>query len=192
MVNAVQPGAEVIDSDALLLGRLRAGDRDAFDRLFERHYATVYRALHGLTGSPEAAEDLAQETFLALYRSPPAPEPGQSLAAWLCRVGLNRGYNQLRGERRAQLRAERVAEPGAAEGPEEALARAEEREQVRLALAQLPERQARILLLRYAGLSYAEVAQALEVAPSSVGALLARAERAFVQHYAESVQRGSE
>jgi RNA polymerase sigma-70 factor, ECF subfamily len=51
---------------------------------------------------------------------------------------------------------------------------------VRAAIAELPERQGRLLLLRYAGLSYVEIASALEVAPGSVGTLLARAERAFL------------
>jgi RNA polymerase sigma-70 factor, ECF subfamily len=183
MVDAAKQRAEAIDTDALLLDRLRGGDPAPFERLFERHYATVYRALYGLTGSREEAEDLAQETFLALFRSPPRHEPGMSLVAWLCRVGLNRGYNRLRSERRSAERATRVAEAGDDDGPEETVERGEERERVRLALAGLPERQARLLLLRHAGLSYAEVAQALEIAPGSVGTLLVRAEKAFVQAY---------
>ncbi|MFO7170471.1 MAG: sigma-70 family RNA polymerase sigma factor [Chloroflexota bacterium] len=184
MLDAANQRAEVLDTDALLLGRLHAGDVAAFELLFERHYATVFRALYGLTGSHEEAEDLAQETFLTLFRTPPRHKPGMSLAAWLCRVGLNRAYNRLRGARRERQRAERLAEAPAPAGPEEELARSEERALVRQALAKLPERQARLLLLRHAGLSYAEVAQALEIAPSSVGALLARAEKAFVAAYA--------
>jgi RNA polymerase sigma factor (sigma-70 family) len=61
--------------------------------------------------------------------------------------------------------------------PHDELLRAEERARVREALARLPERQGKLLLLRYAGLSYAEVAATLESAPGSVGTLLARAER---------------
>jgi RNA polymerase sigma-70 factor (ECF subfamily) len=183
IVDAAKRGPGPIDTDALLLERLRSGDEESFERLFERHYGTVFRALFGLTGIREEAEDLAQETFLALYHTPPRPEPGVSLAAWLCRVGLNRGYNRLRGEQREQRRVERVADEPVQAGPEEELGRVEDRARVRSALAQLPERQARLLLLRHAGLSYAEVAQALEVAPGSVGTLLARAERAFVAAY---------
>lgn len=183
MVEPARQGGEAIDTDALLLSQLRSGDAASFERLFERHYATVFRALYGLTGSHEEAEDLAQETFLALFRSPPRYEPGMSLVAWLCRVGLNRGYNRLRGERRSAQRATRLAEETSHSGPEEAIERSEERERVRQALARLPERQAHLLLLRHAGLSYAEVAQALEIAPGSVGTLLARAEKAFVAAY---------
>src|SRR5512144_2063965 len=59
----------LIEEDALI-ERLRHGDQAAFERLFLRHYAQVYRVLHHLVGSREEAEDLAQETFLALYHQP--------------------------------------------------------------------------------------------------------------------------
>jgi RNA polymerase sigma-70 factor (ECF subfamily) len=99
------------------------------------------------------------------------------------RVPLNCGYNALRGQRRAQQRLVRLAEPPAQIDPQEELARAEDRTLVRAAIAKLPERQGRLLLLRYAGLSYAEIAGALDLAPASVGTLLARAERAFEAVY---------
>jgi RNA polymerase sigma-70 factor (ECF subfamily) len=81
----------LIEEDALL-ARLRDGDQAAFERLFLRHYAQVYRVLYHLVGSREEAEDLAQETFLALYHRPLATGMGATLGAWLCRVGLNRVY----------------------------------------------------------------------------------------------------
>ncbi|WP_296759526.1 sigma-70 family RNA polymerase sigma factor [Roseiflexus sp.] len=178
------------ESDQTLLERLRRGDESAFDNLFVRHYAVVYRVVYGLTGTREAAEDAAQETFLALYRRPPAPD--QPLRPWLCRVALNTARNALRAERRDTLRVERAALDVVAAGePSEAVERAEERDRVRAALATLPQRQARLLLLRHAGLSYAEVAAALDLAPGSVGTLLARAERAFAEAYARSTSTGA-
>ena len=66
----------------------------------------------------------------------------------------------------------------------------DERRRVRETLAELPEQQAQLLMLRYAGLSYKELAQALDVAPTSIGTLLARAERAFEARYRASA--GSE
>ena len=59
----------------------------------------------------------------------------------------------------------------------------DERQIVRRALAELPERDAQLLMLRQAGLSYKELALALDVAPASIGTLLARAERAFEARY---------
>jgi RNA polymerase sigma-70 factor (ECF subfamily) len=171
----------VSDSDEELIERLRQADNAAFEQLFLRYYSQVYRVVYGLVGNREEAEDLAQETFLTLYYQPPAA--GVTLVAWLCRVALNRGYNALRGQRRAQLRAERLAAPPDSVDPHAELLRAEERARVRAAIAQLPERQGQLLLLRHAGLSYAEIAGALGVAPGGVGTLLARAERAFLGTY---------
>jgi RNA polymerase sigma-70 factor (ECF subfamily) len=175
----------VIEPDDTLLERLGRGDDAAFEQLFVRHYNQVYRVLYGLLGNPEAAEDLAQETFLELYGHAPAgTRPGATLAAWLCRVALNKGYNSLRGERRAQQRLERFAAVAREEaGPEDEIIRSEERALVREVLARLPERQSKLLLLRHAGLSLAEIGNALEVAQGSVGTLLVRAERAFANAY---------
>ncbi|HEY3477047.1 MAG TPA: sigma factor-like helix-turn-helix DNA-binding protein, partial [Anaerolineales bacterium] len=72
----------------------------------------------------------------------------------------------------------------AAEGsPAEILARQEEGQQVRLALSQMNERQSQLLILRYSGLPYKEIAQTLDLAPASIGPLLVRAEREFEKHY---------
>jgi RNA polymerase sigma-70 factor (ECF subfamily) len=182
----------LIEPEDTLIERLRGGDTAAFEALFLRHYGQVYRVLYNLVGSREEAEDLAQETFLALYHQPPAANIGASLIAWLCRVALNRGYNALRGQRRAQQRIERLAEPLAQMDPDDELARSDERARVRAAVAELPERQGQLLLLRYAGLPYAEIARAVDVAPSSVGTLLARAERAFLAAYQRMNQVESE
>jgi RNA polymerase sigma-70 factor (ECF subfamily) len=170
------------ENDALLLERFRQGDQSTFEALFTRHYQQVYRAAYGLVRSHDAAEDLAQEAFLALYRQPPPPAAHLALVGWLCRVALNRGINLLRGERREQARLASFNLEASVD-PTEAILRDEQRTQVRAALRRLPERQAQLLALRYAGLSYAEIAAALELAPGSIGTLLVRAERAFLAAY---------
>lgn len=194
------------EPDAILLEQARGGDHTAFDALFLRHYQRVYRVSYHLTGSHEEAEDLVQETFFTLYHRPPAPNTGDRLATWLCRVALNRGYNMLRGKRRERERLERNERLAPANGvngattgngarllsaatddPYDNAARNEERAQARAILARLPERQSKLLLLRYAGCSYAEIAAILGVAPGSVGTLLARAERAFVTAGKETI-----
>jgi RNA polymerase sigma-70 factor, ECF subfamily len=178
----------VSDTEEQLLDGLGRGDNAAFEQLFLRYYSQVYRVLYSLVGGHEQAEDLAQETFLALYNHPPSLTPDATLIAWLCRVALNRGYNALRSERRERARAERLAEPPAQLDPQTELLRAEERARVRAALARLPERQGQLLLLRHAGLAYTEIAAIVEVAPGSVGTLLARAERAFIAKYEQMEQ----
>lgn len=170
-----------------LLGRVRSGDELAFACLFERHWDAVCRVLIRLLGDADAAGDLAQEAFVQLYRKPPA-NGDVPLQAWLYRVALNRGYNALRADRRRRTREELVAQDfgtgSASDGDLAAAAnRAEERDAVRQALVRLPERQRDCLVLRAEGLSYAEIAAAVGVAPGSVGTLLARAERAFKGEY---------
>ena len=173
-----------------LVARLHDGDDLAFARLYEQHWDAIYRLLARLTGDGDLAGDVAQEVFVQLYRRP--PEPGAPLRAWLYRVAVNRGYNELRSDKRRRTR-----EDAAARDPVNAAAdlasieeanRADERDAVRRVLLVLPERQRECLALRAEGLSYAEMAAALGVAPSSVGTLLARAERAFKAAYV--AQRG--
>lgn len=170
-------------TDRELLEWFQKGDDAAFEALFSRYYQRVYRAAFSLALSHALAEDAAQEAFVALYRRPPVLESEASLAAWLCRVALNRGSNMLRSERREQARLGQLT-PDSEADPADTVLRDEQRMLVRAALAELPERQIQILALRTAGLSYAEIAEAVGVAASSIGTLLARAERALAAQYA--------
>jgi RNA polymerase sigma-70 factor (ECF subfamily) len=176
---------QTTETDGQLLNRLALGDDAAFECLFMRHHGPVYRVVYGLVDRRDLAEDMTQETFLELYRQPPSLREDTTLRAWLCRVALNKSRNSLRGERRAQERERRVfADPTGQEyDPEVLLLKSEEQARVRDALAQLTERQRTILLLRHAGLSYAEVGAMAEVAAGSVGTMLLRAERAFMEVY---------
>jgi RNA polymerase sigma-70 factor (ECF subfamily) len=172
------------DSDRHLLARTRLRDMDAFEHLFERYYLPVYRVVYRMLGDEDAASDVTQETFIALYTHPPRLQlDDEEVRAWLYRVALNQGYNALRAARRARARLPALYEslPASSEAvdPEVEALRAEDREQVRAVLATLPERQVKLLLLRQEGLKYAEIASILVVATGSIGALLVRAERAF-------------
>jgi RNA polymerase sigma-70 factor (ECF subfamily) len=176
------PGATAAtaDSDRHLLARTRLGDMAAFEQLFRRHYAAVQRLLGRMMGDDDLADDLAQETFIALYTHPPQVHlDDEAIRAWLYTVALNRGFNALRSQRRGQARLPRLYEPASEPDPEDEAVRSEERARVRTALAALPERQAKLLVLRQEGLKYGEIASILDLAPGSIGTLLVRAERAF-------------
>ena len=169
-------------TDSLLLNRVRAGDQGSFDELFLRYYSRIYDVVFRLTGDAAEADDLAQETFIRLYRHPLPPGREHNVGGWLYRVAVNLGYNALRAARRRTVyeQADDVRSPA---DPEAVTAQHDERRRVRESLAELPAQQAQLLMLRYAGLSYQELAQALDVAPTSIGTLLARAERAFEVRY---------
>ena len=74
--------------------------------------------------------------------------------------------------------------------PAQQVEKTQDRQQVRMALARMKPRSARLLLLRHSGLSYAEIAAALEIAPGSVGTLLARAEDEFEREYRRQEEGG--
>lgn len=162
----------------------RAWGQAEFEALFLSHYEGIYRLLCRMLGSAEEAEDLAQETFLRLYRQRSLQGGEQHVRAWLYRVATNLGYNALRGRYRRERRQRRVADPtGPGADPAEAALRSAEQAGVRRALLTLPRRQAQTLLLYYAGLTYRELATALGVAPGSIGTMLARAKAAFAAAY---------
>jgi RNA polymerase sigma-70 factor (ECF subfamily) len=170
-------------------------DEKDFDGLFRTHYEGVYRLLYRIVGTREEAEDLAQETFLRLHRADylwdrqrVTLERPHNIRGWLYRVASNLAYNALRGEGRRQRRQAETARQADVTGrgeddPAELVVRGDDKQAVRRALAALSQQQAQLLLLRHAGLSYRELAEALGLAPGSVGTLLARAETAFEKSY---------
>ncbi len=185
-----------VSSDSLLVDRVRAGDQASFDELFLRYYSRIYEVLYRLTGDAAEADDLAQETFIRLYRQPPGLYGGSgetrehNVGGWLYRVAVNLGYNALRASRR-RTTYEQAGDVALPADPETLAAQSDERRRVREVLADLPVQQAQMLVLRYAGLSYKELALALDVAPTSVGTLLARAERAFEARYRAAGSEGA-
>jgi RNA polymerase sigma-70 factor (ECF subfamily) len=161
------------------------GETTEFERVFQENWNRVYAVICRIVGDPAQAEDLALETFLRLYRRP--PRTGINLQGWLYRVATNLGLNQIRSRKRREqyeIEAGKISlETSPPANPDVTVERAEERQRVRHALAQIKPRSARILVLRHSGLSYAEVAAAEGVSPKSVGTLVARAEQEFEQRY---------
>jgi len=131
-------------------------------------------------GSRDEAEDVAQEVFLAFGRS---TVPAGEAIGWLCVAAAHTALNHLRSGRRRTVREETAGAVGVSEGiaPDvaDAVVTLDERRRVRAALARLPQRQAVALVLRHSGLSYAEVAAALDLSPGSVGTTVRRAESAL-------------
>jgi RNA polymerase sigma-70 factor, ECF subfamily len=164
----------------------------AFDAAFLTHWQSVCRVLVRLVGDPSEAEDLALEAFWRLYRHAPSKECEFNVGGWLYRVATNLGLNALRARKRRalhELEAGRWQIETQVSDPMQAAADEEERVRVRAVLAEMDERQAQLLLLRHSGMAYAELADALQVAPTSIGTLLARAEREFEKRYRQRGDR---
>ena len=157
-----------------------------FDELFQAHWERVNGILFRLVGDADESEDLALETFWRLHQQIQAKRAPDNPGGWLYRVALNLGYNALRAQRRRQAyehAAGRQAFEGKLTDPGQISEQEQQRRWVRQVLNELPERSAQLLVLRHSGLSYAEIAQALQIATSSVGTLLARAEEMFARRY---------
>jgi RNA polymerase sigma-70 factor, ECF subfamily len=157
----------------------------AFEALFHQHWERLCRLLYSISGDWDEAEDLALETFVQLHRRPPADTV--RLGGWLYRVATNKALNALRARKRRQRYEEHAGdlalESDASVDPETAVEQAQERQRVRVALGAIKPRSAQMLILRHSGMSYAEIAAALEISPASVGALLARAQAEFERAY---------
>jgi RNA polymerase sigma-70 factor (ECF subfamily) len=149
--------------------------------VFRARYAQIARAIARVIRDPARAEELAVEVLLKWTRHPQAQ--GDHAAGWLYRTAIRMALDELRHERR-RARFERLVQSiSGAPTPEDLQLARDERDRVRGVLAALPKRQAELLLLRHEGLSYDEVAAALELNPVSVGTLLARAQHAFRKEY---------
>ena len=157
------------------------GDFGDFEAFFRSHYERIARAVARVVGDPARAEDLTVEAFWKLWRNPQAQ--GEKAGGWVYRTALRLALNELRSYARRNHYERQSGSSGGFLTPEEARAAAEEREQVRLVLAVLDPRQAELLLLRNNGLSYDEVASAMDVNPVSVGTLISRAQQAFRKEY---------
>jgi RNA polymerase sigma factor (sigma-70 family) len=151
---------------------------DLFRQVFHQHYPSVRRKLVALVRDEAAAEDLAQEAFLRLYRNPP-DQPG-AIGAWLHRVLTRLAYDYMDKQARERALAQKqeqhlMAQPQAASSGEQEALRRDEQEQMRVWLDGLSERDRQLLLLRYEGYSYEEIASQLQVRQPQVGTMLKRA-----------------
>jgi len=159
----------------------------SFEIMFVEHWAHIYRLLCRLVGDSAEAEDLTLETFFRLYQRYPLPENNFNLGGWLHRVATNLGLHSIRSftrRERYEIAAGKYAlEETAEHHPAEIMAQEEEHRLARLVLAQMNERQSQLLIMRYSGMTYKDIAKTLSLSPTSIGPLLLRAEREFEKRY---------
>lgn len=157
-----------------------------FDDLFEEIYPSLRRYCFRLTGDEDDADDVAQEAFVRMVRHEVSGETA-GVRSWLFRTALNviRDRSRVRSNRERLLEAnpDHAATPDEPERPDRTTERAEEIRRVRRVLDGLDERDRVLLLMREEGFRYREMAEAVDVAASSVGTLLARAQRRFAEAY---------
>ncbi|MFI0446698.1 sigma-70 family RNA polymerase sigma factor [Actinomadura sp. 6N118] len=174
---AVVRRAERKDGEVVSSPLGRGAVRSDLEQVFRTAYPRVVAVAARVLGSRDEAEDVAQEVFLTFARS---SVPTGEAVRWLSVAAAHTALNHLRSGRRRATREE-AADSSGAISPDiaDAVVTLDERRRVRAALARLPRRQAVALVLRHSGLSYAEVAAALDLSPGSVGTTVRRAESAL-------------
>lgn len=168
--------------------------RSEFEAVFLQHYRPMLRLLIRLVGSRAQAEDLANEVFWKLSRQSEDWMQTNNVGGWLYRTATRAGIDALRAtthRRRYESAATRHTgdhESGGT-GPLESVLREEDCRSVRFVLSKLKPAQAQLLLLRADGLSYKELAEALDVAVTGIGTLLTRAEAEFRKYYSRLIEK---
>jgi RNA polymerase sigma-70 factor (ECF subfamily) len=152
-----------------------------FESLFYAHHQRITRMIARIIRDPGRAEEVAVEVFWKFWRSPIAH--GSMAAGWLHRTAVRMSMNELRRQVRATRKEASARTTNEPPDPERLMAASQEQERVRLVLAKIRPRDAELLLLRNSGLSYEELAAALDLRPASVGTLLNRAQQAFRIEY---------
>ena len=152
------------------LDAIREGDVAALGALMDDAWDPLLRYLGSRTDSPDAAQDAAQEAFVRLWENRERWR-GPSARAVLFRIARNVALDQARRRSVRRAGAESLLQepPATAPGPSEELAAAMARDRVVSALETLPERRREVFeLVRFDGLSYREVADALELSAQTV------------------------
>ena len=179
--------------DVQVVEGLRARDAQAFRSLIERLQQPLTAYLHRLVGDREAALDLAQDTFLQVYKEIGKTSQDLLLDAWIYRIATNYGLRYLNRKRLKQfVGLERPSSPEdfnanlAVPGPEH---QAETRILVHEALSRMKPKDALCLLLHYGnGFTYEEISQVLEMTPEAVRKRVARSVEKFRTLYGTSPQ----
>lgn len=175
----------------LVMNHARVEDQaDSFQEMFTTYYPFVVRQIMRIVKDQQTAEDIAQDVFLSFYHTDRSVI--EHIPAWLSKSALYAAYNYLRSEKRRYARQERSASEQEHVSPstEEMWLAKESQSIVRDVLEELDERERTLLVMKYSGFPYAELAKATGTQISSVGTLLARAKSKFRTIYGR--MRGEE
>lgn len=176
------------DADSELVRLAGQGDTGAFRSLVARKLPRVLNLARRMLGDPEEAQDVAQETFIRVWRHAPRWRPGPAaFDTWLHRVALNLCYDRMRRRRgHGEIAAAALQDPGPA--PDRNLHARDIGRRVEAALQCLPGRQREaIVLCHYQELPAAEAARLMAVSVEALESLLARGRRALRVHLADLV-----
>ncbi len=162
-----------------------SGSEWSFERIYDEYKTPIFNFIYRLVGSRELAEDLTQDTFLKIHKALPRMDANLRLSAWIYRIATNTAYDALRRRKLItwQQLPELDHEPADSDraDPQETIGTIE---LVRQTLLLMPKPYSMALqLYTHLGLSYAEIAKALDITESGVKMFLSRARHSFREIY---------
>lgn len=177
------------NNDTRLMLRVQQGDEGAFRQIIDLYQKPILGLCFRYVGNQQDAEEVAQDVFIHLYRSADTYRPTAKLSTYLYRIAVNLSLNRIRDRKRKRffsldaMREDLHQEPvHPDDSPEQEMERKETQEQVQRALEQLPENQkTAVVLKRFEGLSYEEIAEVMRCSVSAVESLLHRAKLNLAQ-----------
>ncbi|MFO8014967.1 MAG: sigma-70 family RNA polymerase sigma factor [Phycisphaerae bacterium] len=190
------------DYDVGLMLRFQKGDELAFQELVERNHNRVVGLIYRFISDASDAEDLAQEVFLRIYRARKTYKPTAKFSTWMFRITANVSLNALRSRahRKDDVSIDQVTDFGDgprampdpdSKMPDHDLHQEELQEKVREAIGELPEKQqVAVVLNKYEGMSYAEIAHTIGCSTMAVKSLLARARDNLKDHLLLYIRTG--
>ena len=177
------------EPDADAVARARGGDSEAFRQLVERHSRSVYKVAYRVTGNPDDAEDVVQETFLKAYRQLDRFEERASFGTWLHRIAWNCSVDLLRArpKREQAEEADTLEQLGSTHAtvtgsaiptPERRMASVQVNDRIKEAMGRLsPLERAAFVMRHYEGRSIDEISRALEIRENAAKHSIFRAVR---------------
>jgi RNA polymerase sigma-70 factor (ECF subfamily) len=190
------------DYDVSLMLRFQKGEELAFQELVERNHGRVVGLIYRFISDASDAEDLAQEVFLRIYRARKTYKPTAKFSTWMFRITANVSLNALRSRanRKDDVSIDQVTDFGDGprampdpdtKMPDHDLHQEELQQKVREAIAELPEKQqVAVVLNKYEGMSYAEIADTIGCSTMAVKSLLARARDNLKDHLLLYIRTG--
>ena len=189
MLAETAPGSRTDGEDrareAALVRRAQNGDRRAFELLMDLYRERIVRMALHMVGNKEDAQDLCQETFVRVYRALGSYDPRRAFSPWIYRIANNVALDHLRRKKARPVISEPdLAQPfeegpdPAAENPQRAILNREVYREVQEAIQSLPENYRSVMVLRFLeDLSYAEIAESLDLTEANVMMRISRARR---------------
>jgi RNA polymerase sigma-70 factor (ECF subfamily) len=170
--------ADIRAAEDRLMARIGAGDRDAARELMAANMSRIIGLARRTLGDPMEAEDIAQETFLRVWKAAGRWQSGQArVSSWVCRIALNLCYDRLR-KRREVLTDTLPERADDTPGQDAQMEQAESGNRIAAAVRQLPDRQRQALeLVHFQELSNIEAAEIMSVSVDALESLLARGRR---------------